>query len=90
MLASWREQVGAAQERLVTDGVIPNEVERMIGTGIGWSEAMSSIDWKPTELLVLGSSTSGPLARVFLGSRAAKLIRHAPVPVVVVLRGEIS
>lgn len=90
VLASWREQVGAAQERLVTDGVIPNEVERMIGTGIGWSEAMSSIDWKATELLVLGSSTSGPLARVFLGSRAAKLIRHSPVPVVVVPRGEIS
>ena len=34
-------------------------------------------------LLVLGSSPSGVLARVFLGSRARKLIRYSPVPVVV-------
>ena len=32
-------------------------------------------------MLVIGSSDAGPLARVFLGSRAAKIIRHSPVPV---------
>jgi nucleotide-binding universal stress UspA family protein len=35
---------------------------------------------------VIGSSESGPVARVFLGSRAAKIIRHTPVPVVIVPR----
>ena len=38
-------------------------------------------------MLVVGSSASGPLARVFLGSAAAKIARHAPVPVTVVPRG---
>ena len=87
VLATWREQVAAAQDELVSDGVVDAGVERLVGTGAGWSEAMSSIDWLPTELLLLGSSTSGPLARVFLGSRAAKLIRHSPVPVIVIPRG---
>jgi len=38
-------------------------------------------------VLVVGSSSIGPIARVFLGSRATKIIRHSPVPVVVVPRG---
>ncbi len=45
---------------------------------------MASIDWQPNELLAIGSSGIGPLARVFLGSRATKLVRHASVPVVVI------
>ena len=36
---------------------------------------------------MVGSSTIGPVARVFLGSRGAKIVRDAPVPVVVVPRG---
>ena len=44
---------------------------------------MASITWQTGEVLALGSSSMGPLARVFLGSRATKLIRHAPVPVIV-------
>jgi nucleotide-binding universal stress UspA family protein len=59
----------------------------VIATGAGWGESMSSVEWQPNELLVLGSSTLGPIARVFLGSRATKLIRHSPVPVLVVPRG---
>ena len=38
-------------------------------------------------MLVVGSSTIGPVARVFLGSRGAKIVRDSPVPVVVVPRG---
>ncbi|MBA8793899.1 nucleotide-binding universal stress UspA family protein [Friedmanniella endophytica] len=87
VLAGWRDQVVAAQQRLVERGVVDADVERVIGTGAGWGEALSSIDWHPTELLALGSSTVGPAARVFLGSRAAKIIRHAPVPVVVLPAG---
>lgn len=36
------------------------------------------------DVLVLGSSSTHPLAQVFVGSSAAKIIRHATVPVVVV------
>jgi len=87
VLDSWLEQASAAQSRLRVDGVIGEDTETVIATGAGWAESMSSIDWEPQELLALGSSTAGPIARVFLGSRAAKLIRHSPVPVVVIPRG---
>jgi nucleotide-binding universal stress UspA family protein len=39
---------------------------------------------------VVGSSTAGPLERVFLGSRASKIIRNAPVPVVALPRGAVE
>lgn len=87
VLDSWREQASEAQARLRADRVIGDDTETVTATGAGWGESMSSIDWDVNELLVLGSSTLGPIARVFLGSRATKLIRHSPVPVVVVPRG---
>lgn len=83
VLASWSGQAERAQQRLVDDGVIPEGTERVIATGTSWSDTMAAISWEPGELLALGSSAMGPVARVFLGSRATKLIRHAPVPVVV-------
>ena len=36
------------------------------------------------EVLVVGSSRLGPVARVFLGSNSTKIVRSSPVPVVVV------
>ena len=36
------------------------------------------------DVLVFGSSRLGPLARVFLGSTASKILRHTPVPVLVI------
>ncbi len=82
VLDSWADQAAEAQRRLVADGVIDAAVPCVIGTGSGWVESVGSIDWQRDELLAIGSSAAGPLARVFLGSRAAKLIRAAPVPVV--------
>ena len=83
VLSSWSEQARAAQERLVRDGVVPGSAELVIATGSSWGDTMASIPWEPGEVLALGSSSMGPVARVFLGSRATKLIRHAPVPVIV-------
>ena len=82
VLDSWADQAAEAQRRLVADGVVGGAVPCVIGTGSGWVESVGSIDWQRDELLAIGSSAAGPLARVFLGSRAAKLIRAAPVPVV--------
>ena len=44
------------------------------------------MEWEDGEVLVVGSSAIGPVARVFLGSRASKIVRNSPVPVVVVPR----
>ncbi|TDT32932.1 universal stress protein [Naumannella halotolerans] len=86
VLTSWREQVTEAQQHLRTDKIISEQVETVVGTGPGWSESMAGIEWLPDELLLIGSSAAGPLTRVFLGSRASKLVRHSPVPTVVMPR----
>ncbi|WP_196073481.1 universal stress protein [Nakamurella alba] len=88
VLDQWTAQVLQAQERAVQDlaahGRLPDGTTTALGTGRGWSEAVDEIDWEPGEILVVGSSSQGPLARVFLGSKALKIVRHAPVPVLVV------
>ncbi|MDN4613689.1 universal stress protein [Leifsonia sp. F6_8S_P_1B] len=58
-----------------------------VGMGETWEAAIADIGWDQGEVLVVGSSTLGPIARVFLGSHATKIVRHSPVPVVVVPHG---
>ena len=58
----------------------------VIGTGTEWREAVDDIAWESGDLLLLGSGAAGPLAHVFLGTAAAKILRHAPVPVMIVPR----
>ncbi|MBY6368371.1 universal stress protein [Rhodococcoides corynebacterioides] len=58
-----------------------------VGVGGGWEDVLRSVDLVDDDVLVLGSSRPGPLARVFLGSTATKIVRHSPVPVIVVPRG---
>ena len=68
---------------------IPDLVEPVqceVAWGHTWSEALDDIQWAPGDLLVVGSSSLAPLARVFLGSRATKILRHSPVPVIAVPR----
>ena len=78
-----------------TDGVVKQlddaraevpipDVDVVIGTGTDWREAVDAIAWDAGDVLVLGSGAAGPLAQVFLGSAASKILRHAPVPVVIV------
>jgi len=64
----------------------PRQVETVIGAGASWAEAIDDVGWQAGDVLVVGSSELGPLARVFLGSRATKILRHSPVPVLVVPR----
>jgi nucleotide-binding universal stress UspA family protein len=70
-------------QRSVGEGIVGDDMPCVIATGSGWDVSVTSIDWQAGELLALGSSAVGPLARVFLGSRAGKLIRASPVPVLV-------
>jgi nucleotide-binding universal stress UspA family protein len=58
----------------------------VVGVGETWASAIEDIGWHNADVLVVGSSSLGPISRVFLGSHAAKVVRHSPVPVVVVPR----
>ncbi|ABS02692.1 universal stress protein [Kineococcus radiotolerans] len=83
VLDAWTEQAHRSLRVLSEEGALPPEAETAVGAGQGWREALDAVDWEPGELLVVGSRPHGPVARVFLGSRATRILRHAPVPVVV-------
>jgi nucleotide-binding universal stress UspA family protein len=88
VIAEWTKNIrSAAAEAVEADEEAGRRVpEFVVGYGRDWEEALDDIEWRPADLLVIGSSESGPVARVFLGSRATKIIRHTPVPVIVVPR----
>ena len=87
----WREQMVEAQAALRArlGDALDDDVEMVVATGSSWWDALTSIDWTPNELLILGSSSAGALRRVFLGTNATKIIRHSPVPVLVVPHDEL-
>jgi len=72
-----------ALAQLKTDGVIGPDVELQVAVGNGWDEALDAADWQDGDLLAIGTSPVGGIARVFLGSRGSKIMRHSPVPVLV-------
>lgn len=81
-------EVSAAQARealadLKTKGVVGESAELDVVTGNSWVEAIDNADWVDGELMALGTKPSGGIARVFLGSRGSKILRHSPVPVLV-------
>ncbi|MFT4230179.1 MAG: universal stress protein [Microbacterium sp.] len=63
---------------------VPGELDAVLGEGLSWADAIDDAGWAEGDVLVIGSSRGGPVARVFLGSRSSKILRNAPVPVVVV------
>jgi len=58
----------------------------VVGHGASWEEAIDDVEWRDGDVLVVGSSSAAPPTRVFLGSRASRIIRHSPVPVIVIPR----
>jgi nucleotide-binding universal stress UspA family protein len=58
--------------------------ETAVAEGEDLDAAFAAIEWAEGDLLVLGSSPLGGVARVFLGSTSSRMLRHAPVPVLVV------
>jgi nucleotide-binding universal stress UspA family protein len=83
VLASFVEQAEAAL-RAAAAATGLREVDHVVATGRDWAEAVGRLEWRHDDVLVLGSSPRGVLARVFIGSHASRIIRHSPVPVVVV------
>jgi nucleotide-binding universal stress UspA family protein len=92
VLKEWATElektVHAAFEQVEELADAPRKVETVIGHGTTWDEAIDDVSWADGDVLVIGSSELGPIAQVFLGSRATKILRHSPVPVVVVPRGQ--
>ena len=90
-LREWVGEIEGAQqavlERVRDLPSVPEHCEAVVGRGESWEDALEDVEWSDGDALVVGSSSIGPLARVFLGSRSAKIVQHAPVPVVVVPRG---
>lgn len=58
----------------------------VVGTGDEWRDAVEGIDWDNGDLLLLGSGSAGVATQVFLGSVASRILRHSPVPVMIVPR----
>ena len=92
VVAAWREQATAGL-RAAVDGLrehqgVPAPEEARVVDGHGWADALERVGWDDGDLLVIGSSTSGVVSRVFLGSTATRIVRNAPVPVVLLPRGE--
>jgi nucleotide-binding universal stress UspA family protein len=83
ILEAWASHAREALAQLKSDGIVGDDVALQVVTGNGWDEALDAVDWQEGELLALGTSPSGGIARVFLGSRGWKILRHSPVPVLV-------
>jgi nucleotide-binding universal stress UspA family protein len=90
MITEFRQQIEASArpvlERIASMPEHPRAPEVVVGRGESWEEALDDLDWEEGDVLVVGSSSIGPVARVFLGSRATKIVRHSPVPAIVVPR----
>jgi nucleotide-binding universal stress UspA family protein len=91
MVSQWVDEIQSAANAALTEvrdlPAVPRECDAVIGRGEDWADALDDVEWLPGDVLVVGSSSVGPLSRVFLGSRATKIVRHSPVPVAVVPRG---
>ncbi|NMO01492.1 universal stress protein [Gordonia sp. TBRC 11910] len=81
--------LGQAQEHLRQSGFTDDRMRCQLAEGSDWNVAVKRLDWSDGDILVVGSSSTHPVARVFLGSSAAKILRNAPIPTVIIPRGAI-
>lgn len=88
--ADVRRHADALLSEVSAHAGAPVLVGTVVGMGDSWDSALADVPWQPDEVLAVGSSSLGPLARVFLGSHAAKVARSSPVPVVVVPRSAVN
>lgn len=83
VLAAWKEQMTASMQKLVSDKVIDSSVPTKISTGKDWDSAFDAIEWPDGEVLAIGTTPRDTIKRVFLGSRAAKIVASATVPAII-------
>ena len=83
LLDAWAEQLREITAKLKSDGIVGEDVELQVITGRGWDQALDATEWQDGDLLALGTTSRRSIIGVFLGSHGAKIIRHSPVPVLV-------
>ena len=83
ILQEWAAQARESLQQLKDDRIVDDDVELEVVTGDGWDEALDAVDWLDGEILAIGTTPAGVVARVFLGERGSKILRHSPVPVLV-------
>ena len=83
LLAEWATQLREMPANLKADGVVGEDVAVEVITGNGWDEALDTAEWVGGDLLTLGTTSRRSIKGVLLGSHGAKIIRHSPVPVLV-------
>ncbi len=83
ILAAWETQAAEMLAQLRTDGIVGEDVVLQVVSGNGWDQALDDAEWQDGEILALGTSPRGDIARVFLGTRGTKILRVSPVPVLV-------
>jgi nucleotide-binding universal stress UspA family protein len=83
LLEAWATQLREMLAKLKADGIVGDDVALQVVTGNGWDEALDATEWEDGELLTLGTTSRRTIKGVFLGSHGAKIIRHSPVPVLV-------
>ena len=83
ILRSWALASREALAALKSNGIVDDDVVLQVVTGNGWDQALDAAEWEDGEVLAIGTSPQGGIARVFLGSKGTKIVRHSPVPVLV-------
>ncbi|OMH31324.1 universal stress protein [Tersicoccus sp. Bi-70] len=71
-----------AAARVGERGVVRTDV----GRGKDLKHAAARIDWNPRSVLLIGSSRLAQGRQTFLGTTAARLLAHLPIPMIVVPR----
>lgn len=82
VMTAWREQAQVSLVAAAAAAGIDGDATT-VAVGPEWSSTVDAFEWAPGDLLAVGSHAVGTTRRVFLGSTATKIIRHSPVPVVV-------
>jgi nucleotide-binding universal stress UspA family protein len=81
-----RALVDRAQQRLLELGQAAHgfaDVTGRVEAGKAWEEVVRVSEQEDADLIVVGAHAGGALGRLFLGSTANQIVRHAPCPVLV-------
>ncbi len=90
VVGEWADQVRTQiREAATRAGAGQESLDIVVAAGTGWAETIAALPWAPTDLLAIGAKTSA-ISRFLLGSHAAKIVKHAPVPVLTVARASLT